>query len=143
MHSVVPGTEAHARAIVPLMAAEDRSELAALAGDPVACMVRCVQASCICRCALVDDAPAFLGGGVADGHVWMISTPAVAKARRFYLRVTRAVADEMQEMLPFMWTHVDERYTRSLRWLEWLGFEIGEPMALMGRTMRPVYRYVD
>lgn len=82
---------------------------------------------------------------MVDGRVWMVSTPAVEKARKFYLRTTRAVADEMQAHLPVMRTFIDVRYARSLRWVKWLGFEIGEPTEWMGRCVRPVVRsrYVD
>ena len=140
MNRLVPGTEDHARAIVPLMSEFDRGELEALAGDPVQCMINVVRQSIICRCALIEDQPAFLGGGSTDGLVWMISTPAVAKARKFYLRTTRFVADEMQALLPVMRTQIDVRYCRSLRWVQWLGFSVGDPVQVMGRWVCPIVR---
>ncbi len=82
--------------------------------------------------------PLFMGGLMHGGNVWMIATPAVAQHRKFYLRETQRQRDEMLARAPVLSTWVDVRYPRSLRWLEWLGFTIGEPMRLGGATVRHV-----
>lgn len=87
-----------------------------------------------------DDKPVFIGGVNDDGCVWMVATPDVAKCRKFYLRTTRQQIEIMQAMFPMLWTYVDERYTRSLRWLEWLGFKITETLTVNGVTARKVER---
>jgi len=89
---------------------------------------------------LVGAKPIFLGGVYYEGCVWMVATPGVADHRKFYLRTTKQQTEIMQSMFPVLWTCVDARYVRSLRWLEWLGFKIGETVEIMGQIARKVER---
>ena len=126
--------------IAALVARMDPADVARFDGD-AATMLRQAAAGCVHSFAgIIDNLPAFIGGLMPDGRVWMVSTPDVAKARKFYLRATRAETERMQAISPVLWTYVDARYPRSLRWLAWLGFSIGDAVAILGTTARKVER---
>ena len=127
-------------AIATLAQRMDPADRARFDGDAAA-TIRQAAAGCVHSFAgIIDNLPAFVGGLMADGRVWMVSTPDVAKARKFYLRATRAETERMQTISPVLWTYVDARYPRSLRWLAWLGFSVGEPVEILGTTARKVER---
>lgn len=139
--ALIEGTAAHADAIMPLLSDADRDELNALTdGQGAAVMRWVVTISQRAWCGTLDDRPLFLAGALPDGVVWMLGTPEIARVRKFYLRATRTMASEMQTMFPVIRTHVDVRYVRSLRWLEWLGFDLGDPILVAGRMMCPAER---
>jgi hypothetical protein len=136
---LVEGTEEHLRALLGLLSDDDRAELDSLGGDAV--VIAAKAASQRCWCGIAHDAPIFFAGLRPDGIAWMLATPGVAKAKKFYLRATRQMCGEMQALCPVLRVVVDVRYRRSLRWLEWLGFDLGEPFEVIGRTVREGVRY--
>lgn len=110
-------------------------------GGDAATMLRQAAAGCVYSFAgIIDNLPAFIGGLMPDGRVWMVSTPDVAKARKFYLRATKTETERMQKISPVLWTYVDVSYPRSLRWLAWLGFSVGDAVEILGTTARKVER---
>jgi hypothetical protein len=136
---LVEGTTAHLRALLVLLSDEDRAELDSLGGDDV--LMAAAQASLRCWCGIAHDVPIFFAGLRPGGTAWMVATPGVAGAKKFYLRATRQMCGEMQAMCPVLRVVVDVRYRRSLRWLEWLGFDLGPPFELIGRTVREGVRH--
>lgn len=126
--------------IAALVDRMDPADVAQFAGGAAA-TIRQAAAGCVYSfVGIIDNLPAFIGGLMADGRVWMVSTPDVAKARKFYLRATRSETERMQAISPVLWTYVDTRYPRSLRWLAWLGFSIGDAVEILGTTARKVER---
>ena len=136
---LLPGSEGHAASVARL-SEPDRAELEELTGDGHAAVRALVAASARSACGLLDGRPIFLGGVTLEGWAWMLGAPDIARARAFYLRSTRAEVEAMQAMFPVLRSRVDVRYTRSLRWLRWLGFTVGEPRALGSRTVLTVER---
>ena len=136
MNHVEPITQEIIAAFVPLMDDGDRAELG---HDPEQLVAHVWRGSVHSFAGIVDGQPAFIGGVNGRGCVWMISTPMVARAKKFYLRATRDQAAKMQALFPTIWTWVDSRYTRSLRWLDWLGFDIADGAAVPG-TGRIIHR---
>lgn len=95
---------------------------------------------------VVDGVPAFVGGVIPDdddvvGKVWMVATPQVELAKKFYLRETRRQVGLMLQMFVCLKTMVAAEYTKSLRWLRWLGFALGQPVERAGRVVIPVERW--
>ena len=126
---------------LPAMGDAERADLERIGGASV--LQNAVALSVHSFAGVVDGVPAFVGGVVAaddaeTGRVWMMATPAVDRAKKFYLRETRRQVGLMLEMFDRLETKVAVEYPRSLRWLEWLGFKIGEAVEMNGRLVRPV-----
>lgn len=69
-----------------------------------------------------------LGGLSLRGSPWVLTTNAVEHHKKFFLRTTRdGLAAYMQEH-SLLVNMVDARYKQAIRWLTWLGFQIGEPV---------------
>lgn len=60
------------------------------------------------------------------GVPWLVSTIHVQKHARGFLRVCRPLVDDMLTRHFELMNYVDERNKAAIRWLEWLGFEMGE-----------------
>jgi hypothetical protein len=58
--------------------------------------------------------------------VWLLTGRVVDEAWRSFARASRFIVAEMLELHRRLVCLVDPRYTRALRWLEWLGFVVGE-----------------
>ena len=126
---------------LPAMGDAERADLERIGGAAV--LRNAVALSVHSFAGVVDGVPAFVGGVVqADdavtGRVWMMATPAVDRAKKFYLRETRRQVGLMLDMFDRLETKVAVDYPRSLRWLAWLGFKIGEAVEMNGRLVRPV-----
>jgi hypothetical protein len=136
--SVAPADAALIARTLDLMRPAERAELG---GDDV--VAQAVSRSQHTFCGLVDGSPAFLGGICEGGLIWMVSTPLVDRAKKFFLRETRRQIDLMQAMEPVLFCWVDVRYPKSLRWLEWLGFSSGELVVIpsLGVTARKMERH--
>lgn len=93
-------------------------------------------------CALIDDMPVCAGGIrpmavlSREGVAWMITTPELRRAprvlvwgSRHMLKVVRERYDVVRNMMGCD--------PGELRWLRWLGFELGEPVSINGVMHRP------
>lgn len=69
-------------------------------------------------------AAADIMGGV--GRPWLLTTGAVERNKRAFMVTSRNLWRLMRPLFPRWENWVDARYSRSLRWLTWLGFTIGE-----------------
>lgn len=131
-------TPAIIAAFVPAMGEAERADLESIGGE--AALRNAAALSVHTFAGLIDDVPAFIGGVIAaddctTGRVWMVATPAVAAAKKFYLRETKRQTGIMLKMFDTLETAVSVDYPRSLRWLAWLGFHVSEPVELRGRMV--------
>lgn len=74
--------------------------------------------------AAVGDTMAGIGVGVP----WMITTDHIAADPRGFLRASRAVMAEMLQRHFQLINYVDARNAVAIRWLSWLGADIGDPV---------------
>lgn len=102
-------------------------------------LVESVRRSDWTACGVVDGAPVCLFG-VAPGSVlsgrgvpWMLAGAGLDRAEIPFLRRSRPVRDAMLATYPHLCNVVDARNTRTIRWLDWLGFRINrEPVSVNG-----------
>lgn len=147
MTSVEPITPGLLSAFLAAMGEAERADLERVGGRQI--VEKAVALSVHSVVGLVDGVPAFMGGVIPDddyddcvvGKVWMLGTPQIAKARKFYLRETRRQVGLMLQMFVCLKTAVAAEYTKSLRWASWLGFALGKPIEHAGRTMIPMERW--
>ena len=127
---VMPAEAAHVEAILPLMAPGERQKLGG------ADLAQVIAASRLSWCALHDGQPMAVGSLTKQGVIWMISTPELHRQKRFFLRASRQVMAAVGVTVPEVRAYVDTSYTRSLRWLRWLGYaQIDRPRELWAGTM--------
>jgi hypothetical protein len=132
-----PATEDDAHELAPLLRAGDRAELSALSGrDPAELLIESVHASwetTAYRCdegliCIAGVAPLSLIG--TTGVPWLMGTDLVPRHRSAFLRHSREAMPRWLARFPILRNVVDARYAGAIRWLTWLGFEIGPPFAL-------------
>jgi len=76
----------------------------------------------------------------AECNPWMVATPLVEtqKARRFFLRNSKAMTRDLVGDFSRAWNLVYEGNKRTIRWLKWVGFElVGEPVMAGGYRFLP------
>lgn len=121
----------------------DRDEVEAMSGrNPRAVLVESVEKSAKAWAGLADGRLVCLFGVVPltligiTGTPWLLGSPEVCAFSRQFLRRNRAYVAEMLADFPRLANAVDARNAVSIRWLRWLGFQMGEP-AIMGVARVP------
>lgn len=113
---------------------EDLDEIAAVTGEhPATALVSSVLVSSHAWVVLDGDAPiCAFGAAPSDdpsvGTVWMLGSPRMDEPVNALaiLRRTRPYLTELHETYPILSNYIDARNDRSLRWLEWCGFQVDE-----------------
>lgn len=126
-----------APALAAALRAEDHAEFAAL-GDPAELIAGGIKNSAWAYVAEDEGGPvavwglsrATLLGG--EGHAWCATTDRVALHRRRFAVASRAWVAAMLAECDRLSGWCDARYAVSLRWLRWLGAEIGPPVMTAG-----------
>ena len=128
---------------------EDRREINAWTRSGVMHgLYRSYRVSTHCWTAMLDDKVLFMFG-VAPisvlgrvGSPWLIAAKGVEKVQRQFIRECRDYLKEMLRVYPELRNYVDVRNNASIRWLEWMGFTLGEPVpfGLNGEPFIPFAR---
>ena len=114
--------------------ADQREIFAAQCVTPLTALVASIQASTHAYTASVDNVPHVMFGVVPmsliSGHgvPWMLSSDEVEKRPLTFLRGSIQVVNEMTSHYEALANFVDARNQHSIKWLDWLGFEIGDPV---------------
>ena len=76
---------------------------------------------------------AFLDGrlcavfGVCHGVIWLVGTDEITQHPVTFYRASRKIFKQLSQGYNRLENYVDTRNLLSLRWLQWLGFDIGTP----------------
>jgi hypothetical protein len=145
---VVEATVAHAEQLAPRMRSADTLEVQSSAGmTPLAALLASLRASVYSRALLIDGEPAALWGvapAAGDdqdiGVVWLLTGDLADRHPLALMVHCRAELQRMLEVRPVLTNAVDERYPGAVRWLRWLGFEVGEavPFGTSGLPFHPI-----
>lgn len=140
-------TPADAAWFAPRLRPSDQAEVAAFFEDPVQGILLSIVASQITAVAVRgdDDRPVILLGCAQDGDnpamaaPWLLATDEVARYPGALTRIGRHYVDLFSERWPLLLNYVDERNTVSARWLERLGFTLGDAVCMgrNGENFRP------
>jgi hypothetical protein len=141
--TVVAARPAHIRAIAARMRAADREEVFAASGrSPLSALSFSYRHSCQAWTALFDGRPEVMWGvGDLDiltgiGAPWLLGTDAVETNFRGFLRISKHWPAQLLGRYRLLRNVVDARNAVSLRWLEWLGFRLFEPVQINGHAFR-------
>jgi hypothetical protein len=89
---------------------------------------------------LFGVAPGSWLGGV--GIPWLLTTDAVEKAPRAFIKANRRYLARMRAAYPRLHNLVDSRHTVAVRWLEYLGFTVHRQHPVpVGAQRVPFYRF--
>lgn len=150
---IVPAEAWHVTAIAAAARQADVDEVAASSGSTVQlALERGMAASHEPMTAMLDGTPVCMFGAVpwsalgGQAAIWMLGTIEMDRiaVQRDLLRISRRIIDYYQQMYPrCLYNAVDERNTKAIRWLRWLGFKFADPI-LIGpqcRPFLPFYRF--
>lgn len=107
--------------------AEEIAEFAALGATSEECM-RLGMLYSNAQTIFFDDEPAAMWGITAyEDHnvVWAVFTKAIERHPIAFLRESRRLADAFQCAVE---NYVDARNRKAVKWFQWLGFEVSEPV---------------
>lgn len=139
---VVPARAIHIRRIARLMREADRNEVAALGRDPFGALTLSLRKSKRAWTIIADGQPIGMFG-VGDvnilaevGSPWMLGTPEIERHVMTFLRNCPYWVGQLLEGYTVLRNCVDDRNRLSIRWLKWLGFEVGERVVFKGHLFR-------
>ncbi|TCS05303.1 MULTISPECIES: hypothetical protein [unclassified Rhizobium] len=141
--AIIPARPGHIRTIAERMRQADREEVFAASGrSPLSALSFSHRHSSLAWTALFDGRPEVMWG-VGDiniltgiGAPWLLGTDAVEESFRAFLRISRDWPAQLLSRYRLLRNFVDARNTVSLRWLEWLGFRLFEPVEINGHPFR-------
>lgn len=133
MNKIVPAEPEHVEALVNRIRRADLDELASCGVDPMTALLMSL--------ALSTEAFTWMHGtevvavfGVAPdpehvgvGCPWMIGTDRIRREARFVIEESRALIDRFNRQYPLLENYIHPGNTASKRWLQWCGFQFGEP----------------
>ncbi len=136
MISVRPMTEADIPAIAAAARPADLAEIEEGCGQSMASALAVgLRSSVAAHIISWEGLPLAAFGDVSHspcagiGVPWLVSTMHIEKHARPFLRACRPLLNLMLARHPTLVNYVDARNTAAIRWLEWLGFEIGSAVA--------------
>ena len=130
MLTVRAATSEDAHYVGTRLRAEDAAEVLLFGLDGESAIAFSLDRSIVSECLLVDGEPAAVFGIAIDdmiggtGCPWMLTTPAVERCQLAFARATRRLCARCFEMVPRLENLIDARYTRAIKWLQWLGFTV-------------------
>lgn len=65
-------------------------------------------------------------------NVWLLGGNGLSDIKKSFVKLSRVMIKGFLSQYPILWAQVDARYTKTRRWLEWLGAEMGETYSLNG-----------
>lgn len=141
--TVVPARASHVREIASRMRQADRDEVFAASGrSPASALSISYRLSRFRMTGMVNGRPEVMFG-VTDlnilggmGAPWLLGTDAVEDNYVAFLRRSVGWKRQLSDRYSILRNFVDMRNTASVRWLQWLGFELGGPIVLRGHEFR-------
>lgn len=74
------------------------------------------------------------------GYLWLVTTKAADEHPFLFARRSKLFVDEISRSFKTLHGMVDPKFSRSIRWLRWLGFEVGEPEMIEKTKVRKFWR---
>lgn len=138
-HYVVLTTDDHIQDLVENMREIDRIEVTCFGYSPSKAVERSVKDSDVTFTVLSKDQKvmAIFGAGVKEeAFIWLLGTKELDKNPKPFLRHCRKWVSSLVEMYGTVsnWVHADN--LECLRWLQWCGAEIGDPILIQGELLR-------
>jgi hypothetical protein len=141
MPSIRKGVSEDAEWLASRLRSADLRELAALTDiTPLDALLLSLRSGPSWTCA--DDAgKPFALYGQGGGAPWMLASDGLEDHWRWFLRNTKRIVADMQGDIPVIANAVDARNTVHIRWIQWAGFTLSDPInSPSGLPFIPFYR---
>ena len=147
---VRPTLPADAPHLAPLLRTADKHEIDALVGMDHLVALEAAVAASVLPFTIMDaqTGPIGLMGCTRDpgvnfvGYVWLLGSDGIFHRRMPFLRQSRLWLDVLGQPFKVLANVVDERNTRHIRWLKWLGFSFIQRHEHMGVQKLPFLEFV-
>ncbi len=131
-YTLTPATKEHALELAPRMRLEDKWGAEALANyTPMMAVLTSLKQSPNPQTILAGEEVIFMIGvaeypeiPAGSGMVWGMGRYDIPSHARPFLRITKSYIKEIGQHYDLLFALVDARYTASIRWIEWLGFDV-------------------
>lgn len=120
-------TAGHGAELVANMRRECVADVEALGSTPREAVMRGLALS-EAWAVLFSGRVAAIFGVSGTAGFWVLTTPEVVRHPRAFLKASRAAAQLLLEDRERLENFVPAAFAESVRWLEWLGAEVGEPV---------------
>ena len=134
---VVSADVSHIASVAERMRSADIAEVLAASGrSPHEALEVSLRKSAFAWTALIDGRPEVMFGAgdlnilTLTGVPWLLGTDAVETNYRQFLRRSVDWRDQLLRRYDVLRNVVDDRNEVSKRWLRWMGFTIGDPVAV-------------
>lgn len=100
----------------------------------------------VCLTIMMDDEPVGMFGIVEDptdsdkALIWMLGSDRMNKVARHIVKDAKDFIEQFMDSYEVLYNHVDARNEKSIRWLEYLGAEIDDPI-IYGREGLPFHHF--
>ena len=131
-YQIVTATPEHITMLAPIMRKSDVEEVWASDGlSPEDALRQSLAASSTAFSGFADGKIVLMYGvapdDAGDGIVWMLASDELEKHQTAFLRRSKAFVNCVCSCYSTLRNMVDARNETSIKWLRWLGFNIGEP----------------
>ena len=129
---ILPVKRSHIEYVAQHMRQADIDEVGACGYLPHYVLTWSVALSAEAWCGLADGVPVVIFGVTEQspeiGMPWLLATDDIIKYQITFLRRSNTFIKSMRQKYRLLKNHVDTRNKRSIQWLRWLGFAIGDPV---------------
>ncbi len=136
-YQILPTTQEHIEELSLTMRDDDIAEMKALSNmSPLEAIQHLFDKSIECRTGLADDKVMCVFGinGISlvsdAGMPFMLSSTELGPHWRIFARGSKEVVSDWLSRYTPLVSCVDIRYTKSIRWLKWVGFKIHSTVKL-------------
>lgn len=138
---ILQTTPQHLAQLAERMRVGDRLELTCMGLTPSEALKRAYWESIWSRTALLDGEIAAswgVGGSPLGeiGHPWLLTAPAVERVPVKMVRVARAEVGAMLGLFPVLENVVADGYRQACRFIEVVGFQLSDVVAVKGERFR-------
>ena len=136
--------------VAPILRQADKDEIDATVGLDHAVALAYAKQSCLLPLTIVDaQGNPFAMFGVAVnpgvgryGHIWLLSSDYLFEVKIPFLRQSKLWQKAIEQPYDIVGNVVDERNTKHIRWLKWLGFKFVCRHPEFGFQKRPFLEFV-
>ena len=143
---LVPATEAHALELLSEISPQSSDDYASLGLDPREHAVEHLRKSVCTFAGLIDGRCFCLFGVLPDaltagsGEPWLLTSADLRYAKIAFAKASQQYIPYLRHRFTFLHGWVYEHNTTSIRWLRWLGYEVGDT-TLPAKNGQRYYRF--